>query len=438
MKNFTKLLKPVFLLFFAGLFTLSVNAQNNALNFDGVDDYVDIPYPSTWPAVRTVQISANVTDANGGGYQTIFAAGGKALNGNYQGFGLFVYNGNWTILLGNGGTSYISLVGPAVNYGVWTTVTGSYDGTKFRLYINGLPADSLVSTLLPNPSLPIRLGASNAESTPPQNYFKGQLDELRIWSKVLDSTQVSNGWKKNSLTGTEGNLLYYYNFNNGVGNGDNTGVVTPPKVDFLTAQTGGNNGTLHNFTLNGLTSNWVTSALALPINLATFEGAKKGGSNYLQWSTESEQNSSYFGIQRSTDGVNFTDIARVDAAGNSDNTRNYSYSDNQLSSFSSVYYYKLKMVDMDGKFKYSSVLPIKNVAVSLAKIFPNPANNQFTITVNDNSLLNTKVTLNDLNGKVLQRISITQSSTPVNISNYVRGVYVLKFENGSSIKVVKE
>ena len=96
------------------------------------------------------------------------------------------------------------------------------------------------------------------------------------------------------------------------------------------------------------------------------------------------------------------------------------------------------MVDIDGSSKYSSIINIKNSAIALAKIFPNPASSQFTITIKDNSLLNTKVTLNDLSGKVLQKITITQPSTKVNVSNYLSGVYILKFEDGNSIKVIKE
>jgi hypothetical protein len=230
-------------------------------------------------------------------------------------------------------------------------------------------------------------------------------------------------------------LVGYFNFNEGIANGDNTA----PPVNTLNDVTTHLPGTLSNFALNNSASNWVNSEVVLlPINLVNFEGSAKDGSNNLQWSTASEQNSSYFEVQRSTDGVNFSGIGKVTAAGNSDGNKDYSYSDNQLSSLSPVYYYRLKMVDIDGSAKYSPVIHIKNNAGVLAKIYPNPARDQFTITIKDNSLLNTQATLSDMNGKVLQKISITQSATRVNVSTYVKGVYILKFKDGTGVKVIKE
>jgi hypothetical protein len=71
-------------------------------------------------------------------------------------------------------------------------------------------------------------------------------------------------------------------------------------------------------------------------------------------------------------------------------------------------------------------------------VYPNPARDQITINIADKSLVNTQALLSDLNGKVLQRISLTQASTQVNISSYVSGMYLLKFKDGKTIKIVKE
>lgn len=433
MKNFTKTLKP--LLFAIVLWTIALNshAQNNALDFDGTNDYVEIPYNSTWtPVIYSVQLSVKIK-TNTGLPQAVFSNGGN--NGGFKGFSLYAMpDDKWYIFYGNGSASFSTLLGPAINYGTWINIAGTYDGTTLRLYINGALINSVVVSpiILPNPSLPIRLGAGNSEGAP-NYFFGGQIDELSLWNKTLTLADVQHNMNT-SLFPPKSNLISYYNFNEGVGNGDNT---TPPINTLIDGTANSQNGTLQNFALIGTSSNWVTSDLVLPISLINFSGIKKDGYNSLQWSTKSEQNSAYFDIQRSENGSDFTTIAKVNAAGNSSVAKNYQYTDNELGT-SSVYYYRLKMVDIDGSSKFSSVIFIRNSNSGLTTVYPNPARNQITINISDKSLINTQALLSDLSGKVVQRISLNQASTQVDISRYGSGMYLLKFKDGKTIKIVKE
>lgn len=435
MNNFTKAIKPAFIALFLGIITLNVTAQNNSLDFDGTDDYVEIPYNSTWtPGIYSVQLSVKIT-SNSGLPQAIFSNGGNDGTG-YKGFGLYAMpDDKWYIFYGNGGPSFSTLAGPTINYGNWTSIAGTYDGTTLRMYINGAVINSVVVSpiILPNPSLPIRLGAGNSEGAP-NYFFGGEIDEFSMWNKTLSLADVQYN-KNHTLFPPITSLIAYYNFNEGVGNGDNT---TPPVKTLIDGTSNSQNGTLYNFALNGTSSNWVTSDLVLPVNLINFSGTKKDGYNSLQWSTASEQNSSYFEIQRSENSTDFNTIAKVTASGNSSSIKNYQYNDNQISSATSIYYYRLKMVDIDGSVKYSSIIFIKNSAGGVTTVYPNPARNQITINIADQSLLKTQALLSDLSGKVLQRITLNQTSTQVDISNYVKGIYILKFTNGNSIKIVKE
>jgi hypothetical protein len=281
------------------------------------------------------------------------------------------------------------------------------------------------------------LGAGNTGvGGAPNDFFSGQLDNLSMWQTTIIQSQINANMIHPQLTGTEPNLLAYYSFNEGIANGNNT--TPPPGINSLIDKSANHfNGTLNNFALNGNSSNWIGSDNTLPINLINFSGAGKDGSNLLQWSTASEQNSAYFEIQRSGNGTDFTTIANVNAAGNSNLTKNYQYNDEQLSP-SSVYYYRLKMVDIDGTSKFSSIIFIRNSISGVTAVYPNPARDQITINIADKSLVNTQALLSDLNGKVLQRISLTQASTQVNISSYVSGMYLLKFKDGKTIKIVKE
>lgn len=434
MKNFTRKTRLALLALFVSSITFPVNAQDNSLDFDGINDYVEVPFNSaTLPTIASVQLSVKITSSVV--EQPIFSNGGADINGKYSGFGLFAEGGYWTILYGNGAAAPVALTGPAINLGVWTNIAGSYDGTTLKLYVDGVLVASAVPSpsILPNLTFPLRLGAW--PSNPPATFFGGEIDELSMWNNVLTPAKISSNMA-GGLNPTQANLIGYYNFNQGIAGGNNQSPIPVNKLKDLTPYA--NDGTLNNFALNGPTSNWVTNTV-VPVTLTSFNGSKKDGSNLLQWSTASEQNSSYFEIQRGTDGINFNAIGKVDAAGNSNDAKNYSYSDDQLSSLVSVYYYRLKLADNDGKTKYSSIIHIKNSNNAVAaRIFPNPVNDQFTISIDDNKLLNTRASLNDIKGKLLQKINISQASTKVNISNYLKGVYILKFQNGSSIKIIKE
>jgi hypothetical protein len=92
---------------------------------------------------------------------------------------------------------------------------------------------------------------------------------------------------------------------------------------------------------------------AAPVELLSFD-AKKTSNNSasLMWATASEKNSSYFSIEKSDDGINFSEIGIARAQGTSNNIVNYKFDDNY---FKGICYYRLKMVDQDGSFTYSSV-----------------------------------------------------------------------------------
>ncbi|NRB49174.1 MAG: LamG domain-containing protein [Saprospiraceae bacterium] len=88
-------------------------------------------------------------------------------------------------------------------------------------------------------------------------HFRGMMDEVRIWDHARDGAEIAADYNR-ALAGTESGLLAYYNFNQGVANGDNTGITA------VTDLTGNNDGTLKRFALSpNSTSNFVQSDLAL-------------------------------------------------------------------------------------------------------------------------------------------------------------------------------
>lgn len=116
----------------------------------------------------------------------------------------------------------------------------------------------------------------------------------------------------------------------------------------------------------------------LPVKLTTFSAEQYGASaSMLNWSTSSEINSDFFGIERSEDGITWTTIGNVRAAGNSSSKLEYSYIDNKLPlnrNKNQIFYYRLRMTDLDGKFEYSDVRGVNFNRTSdwAVSIYPNP------------------------------------------------------------------
>lgn len=105
------------------------------------------------------------------------------------------------------------------------------------------------------------------------------------------------------------------------------------------------------------TSYWVLSCTAkpLPIELVTFNAfCQNNGNTLINWKTAAEVNALKFEIQKSNNGTDYTTIASVNAQ--YPYGGNYSYTDNSKNT--GIVYYRLKMIDKDGSFKYS---PIQDV-----------------------------------------------------------------------------
>jgi hypothetical protein len=105
----------------------------------------------------------------------------------------------------------------------------------------------------------------------------------------------------------------------------------------------------------------------------------------LKWKTENEINTSHFLVERSIDGNHFDAIGTVAANGNNINGSvfNYSFTDVEAANQQSLLlYYRLKVVDRDGVFKYSSVITISlNDITGKLTVSPNPAVSEAKVNI---------------------------------------------------------
>ncbi|MEQ8583780.1 MAG: T9SS type A sorting domain-containing protein [Marinoscillum sp.] len=117
-----------------------------------------------------------------------------------------------------------------------------------------------------------------------------------------------------------------------------------------------------------------SSCNPLPVSLLIFEGKVLSGTVLLKWKTVSELNNSFFTLERSNDGQNFEEIAKVDGAGSCKEMRAYEVTDGSGHREWGATYYRLSQTDYDGTHEVLKVIAIgATIFSSQIKTYPNPA-----------------------------------------------------------------
>jgi uncharacterized repeat protein (TIGR01451 family) len=168
----------------------------------------------------------------------------------------------------------------------------------------------------------------------------------------------------------------------------------------------------------------------VPLRLISFSAVPQmDNTTTLYWNTANEINSNHFVIEQSSDGVRFNALKNVVAKGRANN--NYSSSVNDMTN--SLVYYRLKIVDNDGTFSYSSIIKIdRRKNTSGIAVLTNPVKDFIIINTNDRSLNNTPASIINLQGAVVKSFIIKEGSQAVDIKALPAGIYYLKTESGSS------
>jgi len=224
-----------------------------ALNFDGTNDYVQLPVGLTnsvgGASAITVEYWFKGTNVGS-------AVRFQNVN-NYVVVGYTAVPGIHHILSNDGGTVGGINAGAAIQDGTWHHVAMTWQQNTingFRSYLDGALVDQRTSSNTPLPLFPSGLyGAIGGQwfvggvSEP----TLGSLDEVRIWNRALCQEEIQA--RMNCEHGVYGSgLLASYHFNQGIASGNNAGVNT------LTDASGNSyDGSLINFALSGATSNWV-------------------------------------------------------------------------------------------------------------------------------------------------------------------------------------
>jgi len=169
-------------------------------------------------------------------------------------------------------------------------------------------------------------------------------------------------------------------------------------------------------------STCLTGTTALPVELMGFSVKAMESNNLLLWATASELNNKGFEVERSSNGTDWQNIGWVDGFGTSNDVLNYEFLD--LANLTTAYY-RLKQVDYDGKFEYSTLAVAERKLESNIAVFPNPTSGVINF---NNEIAGFKVY--DAIGLLV--MSSGNRTSTINLSNFRKGFYLIDTwaENG--------
>jgi hypothetical protein len=178
--------------------------------------------------------------------------------------------------------------------------------------------------------------------------------------------------------------------------------------------------------------------VALPLRLVHFSGNRQGNNIVLKWKTEEEVNTSHFIVERSSDGVHFSAIQQVKTTGNT--AGNYSAIDNQP--LPGKLFYRLQMVDKDGKFTNSTIIIINSDENGLI-VTPQLITNNSEIKVTYMAASQTAaIQVLGIDGKLWLTQPVAKGSlqTTIPTGSLAKGSYLLVYINNgkrTAVRVVK-
>lgn len=180
-----------------------------------------------------------------------------------------------------------------------------------------------------------------------------------------------------------------------------------------------------------------SNVLTLPVTLRSFSARYVNQKVLLNWSTASEQNSKYFEVERSADGINFVSVGRVAAAGNSNSVSFYELSDPGFGR--GLNYYRLRQTDLDERYTYSNIVLVRigDEKPGGIRIYPNPATNFLVIEITSPQNRGWQFRLVNLLGQPVMTRELGENTATLSLQlpAMARGIYVAEVVNERGEKV---
>jgi hypothetical protein len=190
----------------------------------------------------------------------------------------------------------------------------------------------------------------------------------------------------------------------------------------------------------------LTGTSTLPVELISFTATAQRAGTQLYWATATEINNYGFEIQRSAAGEqeDWKRVGFVEGNGTSNAQKNYSYTDNTLSS--GTYTYRLKQIDRDGKFEYSQSVEVsigQSVkGYELMQNYPNPFNPSTVISYQLPALSQTSLMIFDAVGREVAVLvnEVKEAgfySVQFNATHLASGIYFARLTSSGKTQMMK-
>jgi len=142
---------------------------------------------------------------------------------------------------------------------------------------------------------------------------------------------------------------------------------------------------------------WRMVAVILETRFLNIMANKQGNNVQLSWTVANASGSSYYIIERSTNGNHFVSIGRIEALSG---VKDYTARDTESLNSSKVFY-RIRLVEVTGKTIFSSIATVVNnpIAIQVVRVYPNPASHYINIELVSDVAANAHITIRDVNGK---------------------------------------
>ncbi len=177
--------------------------------------------------------------------------------------------------------------------------------------------------------------------------------------------------------------------------------------------------------------------IILPVKFVGYSVSNTNAGIAIKWSTSEESNASQYIVERSEDGRVWQPVGYVTAVGNSSMLNNYTYTDKAASA--QLNYYRIKQVDKDGHFVYTSIKSIKNENVQTTDVKLSSTSNNIVVAFTKQIKGNVVIRLISMSGQVMSQQTYNEPSGHVVINQHSsKGNYIVSISNGKDVNIAKQ